>query len=70
MTALCTGKTRAFWYTGDDAARLLAAGVIADIQVLRQRLLSAARGLALLRSNHYGRGLGFTSFKSASWCLW
>jgi hypothetical protein len=28
--------------SGKDAERLLAAGVIADVQVLRQRVLSAA----------------------------
>ncbi|ENU5822619.1 MULTISPECIES: hypothetical protein [Klebsiella pneumoniae complex] len=33
--------------SGDDAARLLAAGVIADIQVLRQRLLSAAPAVSV-----------------------
>lgn len=33
--------------SGDDAARLLAAGVITDIQVLRQRLLSAAPAVSV-----------------------
>ncbi|HGV9335275.1 TPA: hypothetical protein ACNOIO_002464 [Raoultella planticola] len=33
--------------SGKDAERLLAAGVIADVQVLRQRALSAARGVKI-----------------------
>ncbi|EFK1517677.1 hypothetical protein AYL81_004322 [Escherichia coli] len=33
--------------SGEDAERLLAAGVIADVQVLRQRALSAARGVKI-----------------------
>ena len=33
--------------TGKDAERLLAAGVIADVQALRQRALSAARGVKI-----------------------
>lgn len=33
--------------SGKDAERLLAAGVIADVQVLRQRALSAARGVII-----------------------
>ncbi|HBM2965598.1 hypothetical protein OW946_21830 [Klebsiella pneumoniae] len=33
--------------SGKDAERLLDAGVIADVQVLRQRALSAARGVKI-----------------------
>lgn len=33
--------------SGKDAERLLAAGVIADVQVLRQRALSSARGVKI-----------------------
>lgn len=33
--------------SGKDAGRLLAAGVITDVQVLRQRALSAARGVKI-----------------------
>ncbi|EKZ5664220.1 hypothetical protein REX01_003421 [Klebsiella aerogenes] len=33
--------------SGKDAERLLAAGVIADVQALRQRALSAARGVKI-----------------------
>lgn len=33
--------------SGKDAERLLAAGVIADVHVLRQRALSAARGVKI-----------------------
>jgi len=33
--------------SGKDAERLLAAGVIADVQVLRQRAISAARGVKI-----------------------
>ena len=33
--------------TGKDAERLLAAGVIADVKALRQRALSAARGVKI-----------------------
>ncbi len=33
--------------TGTDADRLLAAGVIADVQVLRQRVLSAAPAVSI-----------------------
>lgn len=33
--------------SGKDAERLLAAGVIADVQVLRQRALSAVRGVKI-----------------------
>lgn len=33
--------------SGKDAERLLAVGVIADVQVLRQRALSAARGVKI-----------------------
>jgi hypothetical protein len=33
--------------SGKDAERLLAAGVIADVHALRQRALSAARGVKI-----------------------
>jgi hypothetical protein len=62
MTALCTGKIRAFWYL---VMTLLACWLLALLLIFRfcaSVYSLRPRRLALLRSNHYGRGLGFTSF--------
>lgn len=44
--------------SGKDAERLLAAGVIADVQVLRQRVLSAAPAVSVTTELTAGRRLG------------